>query len=101
MVLPFKQVPPGSSSGGRTDGRTDHLGKFKTILFLVLKWFYYNLRRELCVFVTFYKSVTDRPTNRWTDTASYRDARMPIGLFVTNCDPKTMSHRSITTKLNA
>ena len=36
-LLMMEQVPPGyndaSSSGGRTDGRTDHLGRFKTLLF--------------------------------------------------------------------
>ena len=60
-----KQVPPGysdpSSSGGRTDGPTDLLGRFKTLSWWLLKWFYYNLSRELSIFVTFYKSITDGP----------------------------------------
>ena len=41
----------------------DLLGRFKTLSLWLLKWFYYNLWRELCFFVTFYKSVTDRPTD--------------------------------------
>ena len=72
-----------SSSGGRTDGCTDLLGRFKTLVFSLLKWFYYNLPRELCVFANFYKSITDRRTDgrtdrltdRRKDRPSYRDAR--------------------------
>ena len=47
--------------------RTELLGRFKTLSLRLLKWFYYNLRRELCVFVIFYKSVTDGPMDRRTD----------------------------------
>ena len=52
----------------------DFLARFKTHSLWLLKWFYYNLWRELCVFVTFYKNVTDGRT----DTPSYRDARMHL-----------------------
>ena len=33
------------------------------------------------VFVTFYKSITDGPTDGWTDTASYRDARTHLKMM--------------------
>ena len=52
-----------SSSGSWTDGRTDLLGRFKTISLWLLMWFYYSLWRETCVFVTFYKSITDVPSD--------------------------------------
>ena len=68
-----------SSSGGWTDRQTDLLGRFKTLSLWLLTWFYYSLWREICIFDTFYKSVTVGPTdgrtNGWMDTASYRDAR--------------------------
>ena len=42
----------------RTNGQTDLLGRFKTLYFWAgLK--HYNLRQELCIFVTYYKSITD------------------------------------------
>ena len=68
--LYIEQVPRGyndaSSSGGWTDGRTDLLGRFKTLSLWLLKWYYYSLWQEIYVFVTFYKSVTDGQTDRRT-----------------------------------
>ena len=62
-----------------------YVRRFKTFI-LTLEVVYYILWRELCVFVTFYKIITDRrtdgPTDRRdgrtderTDTPTYRNAR--------------------------